>query len=461
MKRELRSEYEESEYRHHVRRPEYRQNSELESFEPRPYGPIKHKPYCPLYEGNLEERNNTFSGAVYEYTEVKKYENEGGYSNQLGREEMGRRNLTLSAEKKRTISSTLEGGDNYNYYESKNIKKKKKRNMPVTIHHRREDLGAYIDDIPERLHHRDFTYTKRLASQISSNLNNLNKTYRQEKQENIRKSYNMPKQNLGSSENTRESKVNKTTTYQTIKTTLTSANKSRNSGSGGLGIKTSYSGYKKYNEGGKVGSIDISKYLTNQSTSNYKSGLTGGVSKSLINQRSSSNYKIGGTSGLSKYQTSTNYKIGGTSGSKYKTSTNYKSGDTSGLKKYQTSTSYRIGDTSGSKYQTSTNYKSGGSSTVKKYQSSINYKSGGTSGTTKYQTNPTDNYGQRRNNYSNNEEKYKYTETKEYRYGSSNTGRNFSSEYQYLDDDDDEYEVIYCPVHGKQTVKKRRNLNNY
>lgn len=71
-----------------------------------------------------------------------------------------------------TTTNSSEGGDNYNYYESKDIHKKR-RIQPITIHHRRGELGAYIDDIPERKHHKSSSYNK---SKISHkiNLNNSN-----------------------------------------------------------------------------------------------------------------------------------------------------------------------------------------------------------------------------------------------------------------------------------------------
>ena len=64
-----------------------------------------------------------------------------------------------------------EGGDNYNYYESKNILKKHRR-LPITLHQRREDFGSTMDIPSKRKRRSSFTYTKK-----NQQLTNLNKTY--------------------------------------------------------------------------------------------------------------------------------------------------------------------------------------------------------------------------------------------------------------------------------------------
>ena len=68
------------------------------------------------------------------------------------------------------------------------------------------------------------------------------------------------------------------------------------------------------------------------------------------------------------------------------------------------------------------------------------------------------------------EENYEYTRSiNEYnRYGNDNKYGyggyggdfgGFSSQYQYTDDS--EYQVVFCPIHGKQTIRRRRNFNFY
>ena len=64
-----------------------------------------------------------------------------------------------------------EGGDNYNYYESKNILKKHRR-VPITLHQRREDFGSTLDIPSKRKRRSSFSYTKK-----NQQLTNLNKSY--------------------------------------------------------------------------------------------------------------------------------------------------------------------------------------------------------------------------------------------------------------------------------------------
>ena len=293
-----------------------------------------------------------------------------------------KRTLTLHTEKKtsnidsanktkiqQTIKST-EGGDNYKYYESKNILKKGRR-LPITIHHRRGELGAYIDDIPEsHHHHKSSSYDKLKTSQkISTNLNktfskvnvvksvnSVNKAQPKPKPKPKPKSIESPKKPISTNKNQKSTiKQIKTTTTTKVTSSTSGVGKSKDTKSSGKKLGTSYSEYKKYEQKGKTGS-------TNTSSSKYK-----------IKQN-------------------TDYKRGGTS----------KGGESS--------------------YQ---------------YTRSDEYRQGGPS-------------------YSNYDESYQYTQTDEYRYG--NTMGNYS-QYQYYDDN--EFETIVCPVHGRQTIRRSQYYNNY
>ena len=122
-----------------------------------PHGVIRHKPGCPLYEGNLNEEryraesqgsrfgNNTYSGVRREISEVKKYSSTGRYgsSSRVGDSSYNAGSISLNKKKKssktggsskysvlKTTTTTTTGtrtGRNYNYFESKDIKKKKKK----------------------------------------------------------------------------------------------------------------------------------------------------------------------------------------------------------------------------------------------------------------------------------------------------------------------------------------------
>ena len=84
---------------------------------------LEHQPYCPLFEERSIALNN-------------ENQNINGFSQ-----------IRIQQLKTKTSESV----DNYKYYESKHIVKKR-RNLPVTIHHRRGGFGAFTDDIPESLH---------------------------------------------------------------------------------------------------------------------------------------------------------------------------------------------------------------------------------------------------------------------------------------------------------------------
>ena len=345
---------------------------------PRPgfgtHGVFRHKPGCPLYQAMLEEERRraeslqkitrsfeqkTFSASAKRPSIGKKY----GSQPKGSIKSSERRTMTVHTEKKssnsggttqinlkETIKST-EGGDNYNYYESKHILKKGRR-LPITIHHRRGEFGAFIDDIPERKHHnRSSTYTKSKAStKISTN---LNKTFNKV---NVLKSENKPRGE--SAEKANLNKSVKKSTFKQIKTTkLTKNTSGTEKKSAKKPVTSSYSEYKKYEQKGKVDSRNT---------------------------------------GSSKYQLRQN-----------------------------------------------TDYKRGGA---------------GVGTESSYQYSRTDEYRQGGPSYTNYDEKYQYTQTDEYRYGGNNMGT-FSSQYQYFDDND--FEIIDCPVHGRQTIRKSHRFNYY
>jgi hypothetical protein len=335
--------------------------------------------------GSMEKRNMTI-------TTQKKASNIGGVSKTYGRyssepkfgkSSMGsteKRNITIITTQKKSsniggvsqnkfqTTTTSDGGDNYNYYESKNILKKHRR-LPITIHHRRGQLGAYTDDIPDRPHHRGGSYTKTKMTtskntyssgnnvkNVNQNMaTNLNKTY--SSSSNIVKNLNKPKINIGTSAKTGGSKYTQKSSYKQVQTS------SGKSGSGftkgtAKGTSSSYSEYKKYEQKGKMGS----------------SSSVGNISKYQFKQNANYNRsKMGASAGETSYQYSSN-----------------------------------------------------------------EYREGGPS-------------------YGDYDEQYQYTESNEYRYGGNNYGG--FSKYQYLDDS--EFEVIDCPVHGRQTVRRNRHYNYY
>ena len=333
---------------------------------------IQHKPTCPLYRASLEaERRalsqqrmirtfneSTFSKSVNRPYIGSKISSRYGSQPRSGQKTFQEKKMTLTTSKKTTNTSggmnkyriqttttnSSEGGDNYNYYESKDIHKKR-RIQPITIHHRRGELGAYIDDIPERKHHKSSSYNK---SKISHKIN-LNNS-------NIVRNLNKPKVTSVNTNKGASKYSQKKTSYQKVKTSTTSGAKKSTGSSSGLG-KSAYSEYRKYEQKGKVG------------------GSTAGSS--------------------AKY--------------KFKSSSDYKKGNTT-----STGTSSR------------------------------------------YQFNKTE-YREEVPMYGSNEEQYQYSQSNEYIYGGNNMGD--FSQYQYFDDN--EYEIIDCPVHGRQTIRRNRNYNYY
>ena len=84
------------------------------------------------------------------------------------------RTMTLSAT---PVIDLPDQGDNYNYYESKNIKKKKRRNLPITLHQKRGDFASTMD-IPSKKE-RISSYTKAYYDSLpdDSNLKYTQTTY--------------------------------------------------------------------------------------------------------------------------------------------------------------------------------------------------------------------------------------------------------------------------------------------
>ena len=305
---------------------------------PRPgfgtHGVFRHKPGCPLYQAMLEEERRraeslqkitrsfeqkTFSASANRPSIGKKY----GSQPKGSIKSSERHTITVHTEKKtsnsggatqikskETIKST-EGGDNYNYYESKNILKKGRR-LPITIHHRRGEFGAVIDDIPESKHHnRSTTYTESKSStKISTN---LNKTFNKV---NVLKSENKPRG--GSAEKANTNKSDKKSTLKQIKTTkLTKSTSGTEKKSAKKSGTSSYSEYKKYEQKEKVGSRNTgsSKYQFRQNT-DYKRGGAGVGTESSYQYSRTDEYRQGGPSYTNydeqyQYTQSDEYRYGG------------------------------------------------------------------------------------------------------------------------------------------------------
>ena len=361
-----------------------------------PNGEVIHLPTCPFYRAKLEAERRALSQQkmITTYNEktfsktssVSSKSNERYRSQQKSRPKtIEQKKISLTTTKKTTNNNGVnktkiqeitthssEGGDNYNYYESKEIHKKR-RNLPITIHHKRGELGAYIDDIPERHHHqRSSSFNKTQITQKT----NLNNTYTKS---NIVRNLNKPKV-------TSISNTNKTAS---VSNTNKTANKNTQKKSTNQQIKTNTtSEMKKSSTTTKISTIG-----TKKATDSAKKGF--------------------GKSTYSEYRKyEQKGKVGGSS--------------------------------------------TGGSSTKYKMKSSSDYKKGAkttTDTTTKYQYNKTE-YKKEVPMYGSREEKYQFTQSKEY-YGNNMKG---FSKYQYFDEN--EYEIIDCPVHGRQTIRKNKNYNN-
>ena len=373
-----------------------------------------HLPTCPLNEEerrraqSLQTTMRAFEEKTFSQNAHRPFigGNYGRYSSEpkYGKNSIGsmeKRNMTITTQKKTSniggtsqfnfqTTRTSDGGDNYNYYESKNILKKHRR-LPITIHHRRGQLGAYRDDIPDRPNHRGGSYNKTKIStskntyssgNIIKNLNqnqgtNLNKTY--SSSSNIVK--NLNKQKMGASSN----KI-----YSSSSNIVKNINKPK------MIVETS----------AKTGG---SKYTQKSS---YKQVQTS-------SGKSSSGFTKGTGRGSSSYSEYKKYEQKGKMGS---------SSSVGNLSKYQ--------------FKQNANYN----------RSKMDASAGETS--YKYSSNE---YREEGPSYGDYDEQYHYTESNEYRYGGNDYGD--FSQYQYLDDS--QFEVIECPVHGKQTVRRNRYYNYY
>ena len=394
-----------------------------------------HLPTCPLYEEerrraqSLQRTMRSFEEKTFSQSAHRPFigGNVGRYSSEpkFGKSSIGsmeRRNMTITTQKKTSniggvsqirfqTTRTSDGGDNYNYYESKNILKKNRR-LPITIHHRRGQIGAYTDDIPDRPHHRGGSYTK---TKMKTSLNN---TY---SSGNIVK--NLNKQKMTSNFNNTYSSGNivKNLKKQKLTTNLNNT----------------------YSSGNIVKNLNKQKLTTNlNKTYSSSSNIVRNFNKPKISIGTSS--KNGG----SKYTQKTSYKQVKTSSGK--SSSGFAKGigssSYSEYKKYEQKgkmgSSSSVGNLSKYKFKQNTDYNRS--------------KIGSNSGKTSY--NYTSNeYREGWPNYGDYDEQYQYTESNEYRYGGNNLGG--FSQYQYLDDS--EFEVIECPVHGRQTVRRNRYYNYY
>ena len=390
----------------------------------RPYEVISHKPSCPLFEGNLDENrnrsesqsgksrygNNTFSGVKREYSEVKKYTGTGRYRTGDRSFDLGHVPLNTSTKKSKTGSSSkysyqkitttgLRSGRNYNYYESKDIKKKKKKKPKTTFQYNRSGISnvSSLTNSISKKHQR---------SSSSSSSYNRTKGYKSSNLNNY--ASNMPRLTSGYISNAGGTQSTRKTTF---KLTANKAKKNKGLSSGitsGLNTRiasglnpdirkiASTAEYKKYEQRGAGG------LSSNYGSSSYQNDF----------RREEENY-----GGESRYQYNTEYNRGG---EEYEE--NEENYDEYQNNEYQNN-EYRNNDYQNNEYRNN------------EYQNN-EYR--------EYQNNEFQN-----NEYQNNE----------YRYGEDERSGGFSSQYQYMDDN--EYEVVYCPVHGKQTIRRKRNYEDY
>ena len=369
------------------------------------YGVFRHKPTCPLYEGNLyrmraelqsqessgyDKSNNSFSGIKREYSEVKKFSSTGSRGGSVGSGGRAYGNTVKKSSKSggrgsskytyTKITTTTTGtrerqreGKNYNYYESKDIKKKKK-NKPITTLGGITSLSTISSNIAQK--YQRSTSHKSKGYQ-SSNLNSISS---------IIKNINVPKVTIGLTPTQRNFK----NTFKLV------SNKTKKSGTstslGKISNLGKSSSYNKYSNIGKISSIGKTSNVGKVSSIGKSSNI--GKTTSITEIRS---YEQRGKTSDSSYN---DYRGDGTSG---------------GESKYEYKSEYVEG---GPKYEE--NYE---------YTRSINEYN---------------RYG--------NDNKYGYGG-----YGGDFGG--FSSQYQYTDDS--EYQVVFCPIHGKQTIRRRRNFNFY
>ena len=112
-----------------------------------------------------------------------------------------------------------------------------------------------------------------------------------------------------------------------------------------------------------------------------------------------------------------------------------------------------------SKYQYNTEYNRRGDEYRENEENEENYEyQNNEYQNNEYQNNEYQNNEYRNNEYRNNEYQNNEFQRNEY-YGEDGRSGDFSSQYQYMDDN--EYEVVYCPVHGKQTIRRKRNVDDY
>ena len=218
--------------------------------------------------------------------------------------------MTLTPGRSPTRSN--DDGDNYNYYESKNILKKARKNMPITIHHRRGDIGSEYDT-PSK-HERSSSYTKTKTTQKYSNLNN---TYTDGNVLN-----NLNKSKPGTGANKGGNKYTQST-YQIKTSSITSGGRGSGPESGVGKGSSSYSEYRKYEQRGNINNgrnsggfnqntnnkygtrtENLSRYQLNQSTDNRRGGPYFGGSSSQYQFNQSNEYRYGGINmgGFSQYQ---------------------------------------------------------------------------------------------------------------------------------------------------------------
>ena len=292
-----------------------------------------HLPTCPLYEEerrraqSLKASMRSFEEKTFSKSAQRPYigGNYRRYSSEskLGKSSMEKRNMTITAQKKSSniggisqiryqTAITSDVGDNYNYYESKNILKKHRR-LPITIHHRRGQIGAYIDDIPDRPHHRGGSYSK---TKVSKNLNNtfssgsiVKNLNKQKVQTNLNNKYpsssskivknlNKPKISIGSSAQKVGSKYTQKSSYKQVKDSYGKSSSGFTKGTG-KGLSTSYSEYKKYEQNGKIGSSssvgNLSKYQFKKNT-DYNRSKIGANAGETSYKYTSNEYRQGGPS---------------------------------------------------------------------------------------------------------------------------------------------------------------------
>ena len=202
-----------------------------------------------------------------------------------------------------------------------------------------------------------------------------------------------------------------------------------------------------------IGSVSQNKYQTttvSDSGDNYNYYESKNILKRHRRLPITIHHRRGQLGAGSKYTQKTSYKQVQTSSGK--SSSGFTKGTGKGTSSYS---EYKKYDQKG---------KMGNSSSVgniSKYQfkQNNNYKRskiGASAGETSYKYSSNE-FREGGPSYADYDEQYQYTESNEYRYGGNNYGG--FSQYQYLDDS--EFEVIECPVHGRQTVRRNRHYNYY